>query len=100
MLAIERETVINFCDADDTAIIETYQRAWMNKILKVKKKAEENGCGDDVKIIRQTDFMIEAVVPKKYVRMGFIARKKREYTSEEREKMRERMLTVVKRQRQ
>ena len=86
----ERETIINMCDAEDTAIIETYQRYWMNRILKAKEKATQNGNPNDVIIVKQTEEMIEAIVPKRYVRISaprFVSEEQRQSLSDRAKKM-------------
>lgn len=61
----ERETVINMCDADKTATIESYQRYWILRILKLKEKAP-----NDVQILAQTDKKISAVIPVRFLRLA------------------------------
>ena len=63
--AYERETVINMNDSESVAYIETYQKYWRNRILKAKEKRP-----DEVVIVRQTDDMIEAVVPRKFIKIS------------------------------
>ena len=60
----ERETIINMNDAEPTANIFTQQAPMMRKLLKL---AEERP--DDVKILKQTEEMLEVSVPKKYVKI-------------------------------
>ena len=60
----ERETFINFYDGSKTMIMETYQRKWINKILQLAKQRPE-----EVQIIKQTDYMVEARIPVKYLRL-------------------------------
>lgn len=67
--AYERETVINMCDAENKAYIESYQKYWIKRILKAKEKSIKNGNPDDVVIVRQTEDMIEAIVPRKYIKI-------------------------------
>lgn len=75
----ERETVINMCDAEPNMIrIESYQQYWINRILKAKEKSDKNNEiyakggieiteNDTVRIIRHTEDMIEAIVPRRFL---------------------------------
>ena len=83
--AIERETIINMNDAEQVAYIESYQQTWIRKILRAKEKAIANGRPDDVVITKHTDVMIEAIVPKKYIKVS----PPRFVSDERREQMRE-----------
>ena len=83
--AIERETIINLNDAERVAYIESYQRIWINRIIKAKNKAIENGHPEDVIIVRQTEDMIEAIVPRNYIKISpprFISDERREQMRE------------------
>lgn len=41
MQLIERETYINFNDAEDTAVLCTFNRAWLSKMDKLAAKSRE-----------------------------------------------------------
>lgn len=41
MQQIERETYINFNDAEDTAVLCTFNRAWLSKMDKLAAKSRE-----------------------------------------------------------
>ena len=57
----ERETIITTHDGLKTINVYTYHRKWMNKILLLKEKNP-----DEVNIIKQNEYMIEADLPAKY----------------------------------
>lgn len=60
----ERETIITTHDGLKTINVYTYQRKWMNKILLLKEKNPE-----EVNIIKQNEYMIEADLPAKYLKL-------------------------------
>lgn len=81
--ADERETIITTCDNTKLVNIYTYQRKWINCVLRL---AEERP--DDIKILKQNEHMIEAEMPVKYLKL----RAPRIYTEEEKAIMAERLL--------
>lgn len=60
----ERETIINFNEAEAIAGIYTHNVALRNRLLKLSQ-TESN-----LRIIRQTGDMIEVEVPKKWIRVS------------------------------
>jgi len=60
----ERETIINFNEAETTAGIYTHNVALSNKLLKLSQTEPE------LRIIRQTEDMLEVEVPKKWIRVS------------------------------
>lgn len=105
--AYERETVINMCDAEPNSIrIESYQQYWINRILKAKEKSDKNNAiyaeggieitdNDIVKIIKHTDNMIEAIVPRRFLSISaprFTSLEQRAEMSKRAKEMRERKL--------
>lgn len=80
-IAAEKETIINFNNAEQEA---SYYTLNLNKRAQILQLAEEYP--DDVHIIRQSDDMVEATLPKKWIKI----RPPRKLTDEEREIMVER----------
>lgn len=68
--AYERETTINMCDGEKTASIETYQKYWIHRIQKAIEKAKEQGRESDIKVIRQTENMMEVEIPRRYIKIS------------------------------
>ena len=60
----ERETIINFNEAEPTAGIYTHNVALRNKLLKLSQTEPE------LRIIRQSEDMLEVDVPKKWIRVS------------------------------
>ena len=60
----ERETIINFNEAEAIAGIYTHNVALSNKLLKLSQTEPE------LRIIRQTEDMLEVEVPKKWIRVS------------------------------
>ena len=60
----ERETIINFNEAEPTAGIYTHNVALRNKLLKLSQTEPE------LCIIRQSEDMLEVDVPKKWIRVS------------------------------
>ena len=60
----ERETIINFNEAESTAGIYTHNVALRNKLLKLSQTETE------LRIIRQSEDMLEVDVPKKWIRVS------------------------------
>ena len=60
----ERETIINFNEAESTAGIYTHNVALRNKLLKLSQTEP------DLRIIRQSEDMLEVDVPKKWIRVS------------------------------
>lgn len=60
----ERETIINFNEAEAIAGIYTHNVALRNKLLKLSQTES------DLRIIRQTEDMLEVEVPKKWIRVS------------------------------
>lgn len=81
MLNIEKETSINFNDAENEAVICTYNAAWMRKLDALCERHE----GFSVR--KREEGYREYVVPKKYVTV----RGPREMTEEQRLKSAERL---------
>lgn len=81
--ADERETIITTCDNTKLVNIYTYQRKWINCVLRL---AEERP--DNVNILKQNEHMVEAEMPVKYLKL----RAPRIYTEEEKAIMTERLL--------
>lgn len=81
LTSIERETIITYNNAEDTANVYSLNLPMLRKI---RKLAEDYP--DDVKILHQADDMIEATVPKSWVKI----RPPRKLSDEQREAMAER----------
>ena len=79
--AYERETVINFNNAEKEASYYTLNYGKRQMLLRL---AEEYP--DDVKIVSQRDDMVEAILPKSWIKV----RPPRKMTEEERQKLVER----------
>ena len=60
----ERETIINFNEADAVAGIYTHNIALSNKLLKLSQTES------DLRIVRQTSDSLEVEVPKKWIRVS------------------------------
>ena len=60
----ERETIINFNEAEATAGIYTHNVALSNKLLKLSQTEPK------LRIIRQTGDTLEVEVPKKWIRVS------------------------------
>lgn len=60
----ERETIINFNEAEATAGIYTHNIALRNKLLKLNQAEPE------LRIIHQSEDMLEVAVPKKWIRVS------------------------------
>lgn len=60
----ERETIINFNEAEATAGVYTHNVALRNKLLKLCLNEK------DIRIIRQGDDVLEVEVPKKWVKIS------------------------------
>lgn len=89
LLKCERETVINFNDADKVASISTTQE-WMKRRL--KKLAEKHP--DDVAITYEDDYVLFAEVPKRWCANAirpprFVSEEQRKAASERLKKYRE-----------
>lgn len=77
----ERETIINFNEAESTAGIYTHNVALRNKLLKLSQT--EPG----LRIIRQSEDMLEVDVPKKWIRVS----PSKKLSAESKQKMAERL---------
>ena len=76
----ERETIVNFNEAENTASIYTNNRRWKNRLAKMGyEPTEDDGEGG-----------LTFEVPKSVIQLP-VARKSREYTDEEREAIAERL---------
>lgn len=60
----ERETIINFNEAEATANIYTHNIALRNKLLKLSQSEP------DLRIVRHGEDMLEVEVPKKWIRVS------------------------------
>lgn len=85
----EKETVINYCQDDETAVIFTRVNKDYNLIKALSKEYPT-----DILIISEDEDTIEAKVPRSFIKLGL--RKKREFTDEEKEAMKKRMLNARK----
>lgn len=63
MEAIERETYINFSDAEDTATLCTFNRAWLTRMDELAAKT------NSVQIKTRRDNYGEYLFPKKFVKV-------------------------------
>ena len=79
--AFERETIINFNNAEKTASYYTLNYGKRQMLLELA-----NEYPDDVKIIAQREDMVEATLPKSWIKV----RPPRKMTEEERQKLVER----------
>lgn len=61
----ERETIINYNNAEDTANVFTLNQSMRRKMLLLAEQYP-----DDVKIIRQAEDMVELTIPKKWVKVS------------------------------
>ena len=77
----ERETIINFNEADSVAGIYTHNTALSNKLLKLSQTEP------DLRIIRQTESALEVEVPKKWIRVS----PPKKLSAESKQKMTERL---------
>ena len=80
MLSIEKETYINFNDAEPDALLCTYNAAWLRKMDDLSR---DNPC---VQRRKRTEGYGEYVFPKKWVKVS----KPREVSEENRRKAKER----------
>lgn len=80
MLNIEKETYINFNDAEPNATLCTYNAAWLRKMDDLSR---DNPC---VQRRKRTESYGEYVFPKKWVKVS----KPREVSEENRQKAKER----------
>ena len=64
MLSIEKETYINFNDAESDATLCTYNAAWLRKMDDLSR---ESPC---VQVVKRTDGYGEYSLPKKWVRVS------------------------------
>lgn len=64
MLSIEKETYINFNDAELNAVLCTYNAAWLRKMDDLSR---DNPC---VQAIKRTDGYGEYSLPKKWVKVN------------------------------
>ena len=80
----ERETIINFNEAESTAGIYTHNIALSNKLLKLSQTEP------DLRIIRQSNDMLEVEVPKKWIRVS----PPKKLSEESRQKMAERLHAI------
>lgn len=80
----ERETIINFNEAEATAGIYTHNIALSNKLLKLSQT--EPG----LRIIRRSNDMLEVEVPKKWIRVS----PPKKLSKESRQKMAERLHAI------
>ena len=78
----ERETIINFNEAESTAGIYTLNVALRNKLLKLSQSEP------DLKVIRRGEDMLEVEVPKKWIKVS----PPKKLSEEARRKMAERLL--------
>ena len=62
--AEERETIISTHDGMKTVHIYSYQRKYINLVIKLAESRP-----DDVKILKQTDNMIEAEMPTRFLKL-------------------------------
>lgn len=81
--SIERETIINFNEAEATASVYTFNRKLQNKLNKLV------GANPDIKIIYQDDECIEYEVPKSWIKVS--PPRQVNYTDEQRAAMVERL---------
>lgn len=81
MLASEKETIITYNEADDTAQVFTYHKALINKIEKLRAKDQR------IVLLREGDGYKEYSLPKKAVRVQL----SRPLSEEERAKYADRM---------
>jgi len=80
----ERETIINFNEAESTAGIYTHNIALRNRLLKLSQT--EPG----LRIIRKTQDVLEIEVPKKWIRVS----PPKKLSAETRQKMTDRLLSA------
>ena len=80
----EKETIINYNEAESSAIIYTHNVALRNKLLKLSQTET------DLCIIRQGMDMIEVEVPKKWIRVN----PPRKLSEQTRLELKERMLAL------
>ena len=87
MLAEERETIINFTDADETASIYTFSKSLQTKLLKDVSKHP-----DKAKVLgKYIDGSMEFIFPKSYVISMHWPAKRRKLTEEEKLQAAERL---------
>lgn len=87
MLAEERETIINFTDADETASIYTFSKSLQTKLLKDVSKHP-----DKAKVLgKYIDGSMEFIFPKSYVTSMHWPAKRRKLTEEEKAQVVERL---------
>ena len=79
----ERETIINFNEAEPTAGIYTHNVALRNKLLKLSHTEP------DLKVIRRGEDMLEVEVPKKWIKVS----PPKKLSEETRRKMAERLIS-------
>ena len=79
----ERETIINFNEAEPTAGIYTHNVALRNKLLKLSQTEP------DLKVIRHGEDMLEVEVPKKWIKVS----PPKKLSEETRRKMTDRLLS-------
>lgn len=80
----ERETIINFNEAESIAGIYTHNIALSNKLLKLSRTEP------DLRIIRRSNDMLEVEVPKKWIRVS----PPKKLSEESRQKMAERLHAI------
>lgn len=80
----ERETIINFNEAEAIAGIYTHNIALKNRLLKLSQTEP------DLRIIRQSNDMLEVEVPKKWIRVS----PPKKLSEESRQKMAERLHAI------
>lgn len=81
-LKTERETIINFNEADDTASVYTHNRAIQNKLNKLRDEY-------DIEVADAGDGWTEYMVPKKWIKVA--PPRQVNYTDEQRAAMAERL---------
>lgn len=63
-ISYERETLISYCDAEKTASCYTRNFSMMERLRTLAKERPE-----DVKLVQDSDFCVEAILPKKWVKI-------------------------------
>lgn len=79
----ERETIINFNEAEKTASVYTYNRKLQNKLNKLV------GVNPDISVHRQDEESITYIVPKKWIKVS--PPRQVNYTDEQKAVMAERL---------
>lgn len=87
-----RETVVEWCDCDDLAVVSTYQKKYSNRIVALAEKYP-----DEVKVVgKNADGTMCFHLPKRFVHVSIGERQRKEMSEEQKAAAAERIRRISK----